>query len=191
MPLLTEFAGVGLSSYGFTRGGAAAGAYELISSTILSSSATTITFSSIPSTYKHLQIRFTARATSGSTSVIANFNSDSGSNYATHALTGDGSAVTSTNQTSQTRVIVGRSASSSDSSGIFAPNIVDILDYANTSKNKTTRAFIGSIGAATNINLRSGLWMNTAAISTIALTQITGGNDFASGSRFSLYGIKG
>jgi hypothetical protein len=195
MPLLTEFAGVGLSSFGFTRGGAAAGAYELISSTVLGSTTASVTFSSIPNTYKHLQVRMAARiATATGTNGVEfdlRLNSDSGANYASHRLYGDGTSVTSTAASAQNQMAVLQGLpSASQTAGIFGAAVIDILDYASTTKNKTLRTLNGYNGVSNRISMHSGLWVSTAAVNSILVYDINAFS-FASGSRFSLYGIKG
>ncbi len=102
-----------------------------------------ITFSSIPSTYKHLQIRGILRTndTGSWNNQQIRFNSDTGSNYAFHTLSGDGSAASATAATTQTSFNdFMRAASNSLTAGIFGVAIVDVLDYANTNKYKTLRA---------------------------------------------------
>ena len=161
--------------------------------TVGSGGAGTVTFSSIPSTYQHLQIRYTARQTSsGTTSDTFNtvrFNGDSGSNYAMHYLLGDGGGVYTTAVTSQTNAWFGFTPYSTTNFA-FGTNIIDILDYANTSKNKTFRTLGGNDrnGAGT-VALVSGLWVNTAAINSIVITATS--FNFAEYSSFALYGIAG
>lgn len=111
------------------------------------------------------------------------FNSDTAANYAYHAVYGNGSSVASFGSSSATFTFIGESSSTAETTGIFYGTIADILDYANTNKNKTVRGLMGSAYAL----LRSGLWNNTAAISTMVLTPSSG--NFVAGSRFSLYGV--
>ena len=72
----------------------------------------------------------------------------------------------------------------------FGAVIMDILDYGNTNKNKTVRALSGAASAANQIMLSSDLWANTAAITSLTVT-CSGGGYYTTGSRFSLYGIRG
>lgn len=170
-------------------GAGAAGAFEQISTTILTSTTSTVTFSSIPSTYKHLQLRITGGlATATNNQMLVRFNSDSGTNYAWHSLTGSDTSVTSTAGTTQSAIssgVVGYNANT------FSASIIDILDYSSTSKNKTLRSLHGVnvSGGIVRVGLHSGLWLNTAAISTITISNNNA--SYAAGSRFTLYGIKG
>jgi len=161
-------------------------------------SGTSVTFNSIPSTYKHLQIRMQANYNDtggfGTGYVVIRFNSDSGTNYTTHRLRGNGSGVTAGGFTGLTYTYVGQVATNSGStdSSTFTPSIVDIVDYGSASKYKTVRSFDGADmnGSGTEINLTSGLWLSTSAITSITLTT-TGGYAFRAGTTFALYGIKG
>jgi hypothetical protein len=74
------------------------------------------------------------------------------------------------------------------STTIPAAFVCDILDPFETTKNKTIRSLAG-YGSGGNVNLYSGLWINTSALTSITILASSG--NFASASRFSLYGIKG
>jgi hypothetical protein len=164
-------------------GGAPAGAYELISTQVLASSAASVTFSSIPQDYKHLQIRISARVTTDDYVAKLNFNSDTGANYAFHRLIGNGSSVASSASASQAFIwtAIYRSVANQ-----FTAEVIDILDYSSANKNTTTR-HLGGL-ATDQVQLNSGLWNNTAAVTAINLS---GYSDWVTGSRFSLYGIRG
>ena len=167
--------------------------YESISTvTVGAGGSASIDFTSIPSTYTHLQIRAICKdttATSNVGSIYGRFNSDTGSNYARHYLNGSGSAVGAGGGSSQTSMFFGTGLEA-NFTNIFAANVIDILDYANTNKYKTTRSLSG---ADTNgggfVQFMSGLWMNTAAITSITI--LPNQNNFAQYSSFALYGIKG
>lgn len=176
------------SAYGYRTlaGAAAAPAFESISTAFGNGSATTITLGSIPSTYKHLQLRVIQYDNSGSTSIVR-VNSDSGTNYSRHRLIGDGAFANGERAASQTSWKIG-----------FFPalnpgcvSIIDIYDYASTTKYKTMQAFSGwsyqPADTKGEVILDSGLWMNTAAITSISWVST---QPFNSDSVFSLYGIK-
>jgi hypothetical protein len=154
-----------------------------------SAGASSIDFTSIPSTYKHLQIRAMA-STSSSTASYFRFNSDTGSNYARHMLQGNGSSAAAYAGSSQTSMWF---VSDINVSPYVAGAVVDILDYASTSKNKTIRSLSGVDNNNTSGNnaiiFASGLWMNTNAISSISIFPLSG--NFQQYSSFALYGIKG
>ena len=173
--------------------GGGAGAYELISTAYGTGSSGTITFSSIPSTYKHLQIRFTVRnASSGFyRDIWFTLNSDSSTNYSAHKLTGNGSSVSSSSSVNYTQIVGGNTPDSNMSANSFAGGIFDLLDYASTTKAKTSRLFMGFTDSSyPSVQLTSGRWGSTAAVTSITITN-DGSQNFTSQSRFSLYGIKG
>lgn len=169
--------------------------YESIATISVTSAQSSISFTSIPSTYKHLQLRYLARsartADNGAT-MLAQFNSDTGSNYAYHILYGDGSGVSAYNGSSTT---VMRSysvcSSSSSNTDIYGVGVIDILDYGSTSKYKTLRHLGGyDRNGAGELNLASGLWQSTSAISTITLTLAESTANYETDSHFALYGVK-
>jgi hypothetical protein len=176
---------------------AAAGAFESIATVTGTGSSNTITFSSIPSTYQHLQIRGRIRNTTAATtasSLRVRFNGDTASNYAHHTLSGDGSAAASTGTSPQGYMNVANcNPCDSVASNIMGVSIIDVHDYASTTKNKVSRALSGAdsnaVDATFKIVLSSGLWVNTAAITSIDLVSATG--FWTTSTVFSLYGIKG
>lgn len=177
-------------------GGGGAGAYELISTAYGTGSSGVITFNTtgLGSTYKHLQIRAVARdssATTDNSGCVLRFNADTGSNYARHRLRGDGSSALSAASTSQTSINIYTLATGNGAtSGVHGAAVIDILDPFSTSKNKTVRALTGfHVSASKSVELDSGLWMNTAAITEITVSTSSG--NWLTSSRFSLYGIKG
>jgi len=176
-------------------GAAAVGDYQSISTTTLASNSNTISFTSIPSTYTHLQIRYISRSTraSGSDSISFRFNSDSGSNYARHFLYGDGGSAGAGATTSDTMSNCALGSGASAGASMFGGGVVDILDYASTNKNKTIRTLSGADvnGSGGDLRLSSGLWFATpAAITSITLYANGGSSDFVTYSYFALYGIK-
>lgn len=168
--------------------------FESIATATGTGSSGTITFSSIPSTYQHLQIRYIARdgrAVTGD-SLRMNFNSDTGSNYWNyHTLGGDGASAYAANSSAATFNTFGYAAGTSAAANIMCVGILDILDYANTNKYKTSRSLTGEdFNGSGDIALFSGLWMSTSAINSITIVTATGTN-FTTTSHFALYGIKG
>jgi len=160
-----------------------------IATTTLGSSQSTITFSSIPQDYTHLQIRMFAFGNT-SNSGLMRFNSDTATNYSWHALTGNGATASSTNNTTVNFMVGNGFNLGPNSTTIPFATIVDILDYTNTNKYKTLRSLDGSdLNGSGQITLLSGNWRSTSAISSISLAPSSG--SFTQYSRFDLYGIKG
>ena len=162
--------------------------YESIATTTLGSSQATITFSSIPATYTHLQIRGLA-LNSASVDYVLRYNGDSGSNYRGHVLYGQGSSAVS--QQTFGGVYTGNDIAFNDGTTYPIAFVTDILDYTNTNKNTTLRGLYGVDvnGTGGQIALVSGLWINTSTVTSITITAVSG--TFSQYSSFALYGIKG
>ena len=168
--------------------------YESISTTTVGSGGSaSVTLSSIPATYTHLQIRGILRASYNlsNTSMRLTFNSDTGNNYTSHNLntTGSGS-VTAGDESGNPFIVFARAAYDGLTAGIFTSFVIDILDYANTNKNKTIRVLNGyDANGEGQVSLRSGAYLSTTAINSINLFSNVG--DIMQHSQFALYGIKG
>ena len=168
--------------------------FESIATATGTGSSATITFSSIPSTYQHLQIRINGKGAAnynGSEFVLVTANSDTGSNYAYHALSGYGTGTQAYGYASQTSMALGDILQSGTSvTNMTSAVIIDVLDYKSTSKTKTFRSFSGSDrnggGSAT---LFSGLWNSTSAITSLSLVNNTA--NWTTQTTIALYGIKG
>jgi hypothetical protein len=185
-----------LIPFGFlaSAGGAAAD-YELISTQVLSSNTPSVTFSGLntaAAAFKHLQLRVVVRSSNGaaSDSLGLRFNSDTGSNYAEHVLYGNGSNVLSGSGASQTLMSAATITGNSAAANIFGGGVIDILDFSQTTKKKTVRSLSGN-QAQPFVQLRSGLWNSSAAVTSINLFSANGATNLLTGSRFSLYGLKG
>ena len=180
----------GILSAAGAGGVAFASDYELISTTILTGTQADLTFSSLgtySSTYRHLQIRYVVNVNGGGTRHRLRVNGDTGNNYATHLLLGTGSVVNSAAAASTSQISLG---SGTDGVGAWQTAVIDVLDAYSTTKNKTIRTLAGNTsGGSTEIALTSGVFLSTASITSLTVRTDTG--SFITGSRFSLYGIKG
>ena len=169
-------------------GRSAVGGMDALGSFIVpSGGVSTLTFSSIPATYTHLQIRGFAKVGTAA-NMRFKFNSDAGTTtYSYHYLYGDGATPTSGNGTGTGSFGPGYVGYIS-SNAQFGAFVIDVLDYTNTSKNKTVRSLLGvDANGSGNVMLSSSVWLNTAAVSTL---EIYAAYNFAEYSSFSLYGIK-
>jgi hypothetical protein len=166
------------------RGGGPVGAYDALATiNVPSGGLASVIFAGIPAGYEHLQIRM---ITIGNTSAAAGgalyFNSDTTStNYYTHYIIGNGTTITpGANQATFSPFTVGVSASP-------AVGIIDILDYASTTKRKVIKEFNGyDANGAGRVNFTSTLWNNLSAINSIRLDFST----FQQYTQFALYGVK-
>lgn len=163
----------------------ASNTYEPIATTTLTSASNTVTFGSIPQTYTDLVIASSIQV-SGNVNAWIRFNSDSGTNYSFTVLEGNGTSATSGRASNVAQIQLDSVAYPPFSGSSFAPGIVHIMNYSNSTTYKTvlTRANNGAVG----VSLFVGMWRNTAAITSIAL--IAGAVNFVLGSTFTLYGIK-
>jgi hypothetical protein len=167
---------------------APSGAYDSIATATFTGSALSVTFSSIPSTYTHLQIRGLARTPSGNDQIDLRFNGDSGNNYSMHGLSGDGASTAAEGYGTQNRIFAVNSPVTN--ADVYCVSVIDILDYANTNKNTTVRTLQGrDTNGAGILALNSGAWYNTAAVTSITLAARV--YNPTSISSFALYGIKG
>jgi len=170
MPLLQTRADASAWGYGFLGATASIGNFYQISQ-LSPSAVSTVTFSSIPSTYKSLQVRFNLVTSATSQSFKFQFNSDtSTSNYANHWLFGTASTAGATGNASGVYGYI--LVADSGSLGTY-PNvgIVDIIDYANANKNKTVKSFVGANQNTSTgyVELGSGVWLSTAAITSLTI----------------------
>lgn len=164
------------------------GAYDALSTVTLSATTASVTFAGIPSGYKHLQIRFIARGASGG-GILTTLNSDTAANYSYHNLTGEGTTASANSGVSASNMLFVRNGGIQTAASTFTAGVIDLLDYADTSKNKTLRTLNGGdANGSGNIQLESGSWRNTAAINSATLTH--NGSGFTQHSQFTLYGVR-
>ena len=161
--------------------------YEPIATTTLGSAASTITFSSISSAYTDLRVVIVWQGTQSGTSnnIMARLNGDTGTNYSTTDLAGDGASATTFRATSQTRMNLGYVASTETTQ--WGLTTMDIFSYAG-STNKTvlgTNSYDRNASGYVQRNVQ--LWRSTAAVTSVSI--LTNLNNFATGTTATLYGI--
>ena len=156
--------------------------YESIATTTVGAGgASSITFSAIPSTYTHLQIRCMVK-NSQLASMYLELNSDTGANYSFHRVYGEGTTTVASGGGGYSFALCGITGTQ------FGSTIIDILDYTNTNKNTTVRSLSGYDNNGSGyVGLWTGGWYNTNAVSSINLVATT----FQQYSQIALYGIKG
>ena len=174
--------------------------FESIATVNPTGGAASASFTSIPSTYKHLQIRgivhdnyATDKAPNTGFDLNFIFNSDSAANYSNHYLYGNGTSAVAAGA-SGSSVINLPGTNQISTANYMSVLIIDIIDYASTTKYKTVRTFNGADANGTGttnrcVALNSGLWRSTSAITDIQMT--AWGTGFVAGTQFALYGIKG
>lgn len=171
-----------------------AGAYDALATvTVPSGGAANVEFAGIPSGYKHLQVRGIVMNAASNDNLAIRVNGDTGSNYSSHQLQGQGSGTpTAAASSSQTAAYLSGLVIAS-SSYPFA-FVYDILDYASITKNKTIRGLSGQDGNGTGtatdwrITETSGAWHNTNAVTSLRF-YLPAGN-MGNYTQFALYGVK-
>lgn len=168
------------------------GSYESIATTTIGAGgASTVTFTSIPSSFQHLQVRYLAksgRVQNLAGQMVMRFNGS----YAArgHNLYGDG-ATAFANSSVPAIGEFALAATGTLAGSTFGAGVIDILDYADTNKNKTIRSLTGAdINGSGNIFFSSQLINSTTAISSITFETIDGGTNLQQYSSFALYGVK-
>lgn len=195
---LSRATGSGLTGKSSVRSLAAASGYPLRQAfdlietiTVGSGGAASVTFSNIPQTYRHLQVRGIAQSTTNAldywiTTLVFRINGDTGTNYAYHRIRRDGTSLTMTGVTGQNS-IAASPVPSIYYANTYGPVFIDIMDYT-AAKNKTVHTTGGSkISGDGMLLYGAGLWLNTAAVTSLTLLQGTG--NLNQHSTFSLYGV--
>jgi len=151
--------------------------YTPLATVTLGSSAASVTFSSIPATYRDLIFVLSGVVSAGAGEVIrVNFNGDTTSgNYSAVFANGDGSNTASGTEARRFGLMY---ASRSQT-------VASFMDYSATDKHKTYLSRTG--GASNAFEMIAGRWANTAAITSFRV--FPDANGFASGSTLSLYGV--
>lgn len=195
MPLIASCAGGSAGGFGGLRTFAAPGftpviAYDSIATFTISTPAISVTFTSIPATYTHLQIRTVSLTTGAGNRYVQVGSSntlDTGSNYYAHELYGNGATAVSGSLGGTTK---GQIFYAQGDANVPAVSVTDILDYTNTNKLKLMRTVGGiSLAGSGRITFMSTLWDSTAAINTIKVLLPSG--QFEAHTKIALYGIKG
>jgi len=160
---------------------AAGSTYTPIATTTLGSAQATVTFSSISGSYTDLVLIIRGTSATSTAQLQLQFNSDTGTNYSTTYLIGNGTSAISDRDSNTAGGMVAGFLGTTEGN-----NIVNIQNYSNTTTYKTVLCRTNLTTSRTQATVN--LWRNTAAITTI-LVQMLGGQNIASGSTFTLYGI--
>lgn len=167
--------------------------------TVGASGATSISFTSIPSTYKHLYVMSSTRSARGTvryTGSSLTFNDDTGSNYCYSALFGTGGPPGATEDLGRPNFNYAfDSTGGGATANMFSAGTLWILDYAATDK------FTGMIGGVSVVTgdldtsdyeetIVTGHWRSTAAVNKITIADGTS-DGFVQYSEFTLYGLNG
>ena len=205
-PIVGSLAGISAQAYGLFRATpVATGNFYSIATVTPTGSSGTVTFSSIPSTYTHLQLRIIARGTSSAggfpTTAQMTINGDTTTgNYYSHYVGGNGANAIAGSAAGYAGSNILAIPNGVNTANVFVGAIIDLLDYNSTTKGKTIRSFSGAdLNTAAGfpysgqVSLSSGMWnpSTPAGITSITFTaDPTYSTYFATGSSFALYGVK-
>jgi hypothetical protein len=158
--------------------------YASLNSVVLTNTASSVTFSSIPQEYRDVILMAQCKSVSSPTDAYILFNGDSGANYTRVRISGTGSATSPGTVTGDTRGYI-------DSYGYVTASFghgvtVQVMDYSATDKHKVYLS--RSNNSTDGVDVLSGRWASTAGISSITILVNT--ESFAAGSTFSLYGVR-
>lgn len=156
--------------------------YDLIASNVLGSSAASVTFSSIPATYRDLVLVCHFKGALGNVTANITLNNDTNSNYSVVTMSADGSTTNSLAATVNRISFEYAGASSTN----FLLGTMHLMDYSATDKHKT--ALVRNGNAAVGISANATRWASTSAVSSMQINA-SSVNNFAAGSSFYLYGI--
>lgn len=186
-PILTGVIASGISG-NLTPPWSPEGGYDALATAIVpAGGASTITFSGIPQTYKHLQIRYVAQGSSPD--IAVQYNGDTGLNYSRHYFYGTGSSALAGGNPRSSNNWVEYGYIPTATGNIFGVGVTDLLDYRNPNKFKVNKTICGyDNNSAGYIIMYSGAWYSTDPITSMTISDFSG--TFVENSQFSLYGVK-
>jgi len=193
VPIISSLAGASSRGFGSFKNlisASSVASFDSIATTTLSSPQSTLVVGSIPGTYQHLQIRGILKSTAipGGTPRLY-FNNDRTTNsYSMHEIFGNGGGSTGVNQQFNLDAIYASLGSQNTTQ--FGAYVINIFDYASTSKSKTIQFIHGfDSNASGYVSFSTGMYTSTNAITSFGITPQQTAN-FDTGSTMAVYGIK-
>jgi hypothetical protein len=165
--------------------------YTPLATVTLGTAASSVTFSSIPATYRDLIIVVNGRSTHSANNldtVGGRFNGDAGSNYSFVGMNAGDAGSPLSNSGTTTNFQGGRLATSNGGRTAFGVCVIQIFDYSATDKHKTVLSRGASQTEAVAVDANASRWANTAAVTSVLVRTAQGAN-YVAGSTFSLYGV--
>jgi hypothetical protein len=161
--------------------------YTPLATVTLASTAATVTFSSIPATYRDLILVVANLSATAANTLYARLNGDTGSNYSFVIASGTSSGATSPSSASNSNGLFMGAANTGLPITSPSQAILQIMDYSATDKHKTALGRYGSTGPS-EVEMSATRWANTAAVTSLVV-RIAPSGSFNSGVSFSLYGV--
>lgn len=167
--------------------------YTPITAQTLTTATTTVTFSSIPSTFTDLVLVVSNLTTTNNSSNlygrVGNGSADSGTNYSYTILKGSTTTVASSTRQTNSNVLNLGGYDIGTTNTVPSMSITNFMNYSSTATNKTVLSRFSIVnGGSSEINTMVQLWRSTAAINYIQV--YTNGGNLLTGTTLSLYGIK-
>jgi hypothetical protein len=157
--------------------------YTPLATVTLGTTASSITLSNIPASYRDLIIVFEGSVSSGDNELGCRYNGDSGTNYShVYAV---GFPTTSTASVAQTNYTTARFGNITTTR---SNQILQIMDYSATDKHKTMLIRTNNGSATSEVWMMVNRWANTAAINSILI--LPSASTLTTGTTVNLYGIK-
>jgi hypothetical protein len=158
--------------------------YTALATRTLTGAVASVTFSSIPASYRDLILVSNLQASAGNT-LYLRFNGTT-STYAFNGAVGQAGGATALSSASGSGILIGASTIGLPTGAVQATSVAQIMDYAQTDKHKSVLSRYGN--SSSEIDMFGSRWANTAAITSIQISVLPSGN-LSTGSTFSLYGI--
>jgi hypothetical protein len=184
--------GITASQISGRLGGGPVGAYDSLFTVTLTGEAASISFTGMPTAYKHLQLRGISQVNYGANdwgSLQVRFNNDSGGNYTRHFMRGY-TTVSGYSNTGDTGIEAGIARLIGADTNAFGASIIEIPNWQ-SAKKKTTRSLAGFAAGSSGVgavSMQHGIWNNTAPIHTVTIRSSNG--NFTAGTSFALYGVR-
>lgn len=157
--------------------------YTPLATITLGSTTSTVTFSSIPATYRDLVLVVANMSATAANTFYLQANGDTASNYSWEVTWGSGST-TGSDALTNNGALLGGYIGLSTSTG--QTTLVQLMDYSATNKHKTFLSRHSN--SAGEVAMSASRWANTTAINSITLKVLPSGS-FNSGATFSLFGV--
>jgi len=162
---------------------AAGSTYTPIATTVLGSGVANYTFSSIPSTYTDLVLIIAGAGAATGGNIVLQFNGDTGSNYSTTILYGDGTSAGTARVTNASNMNIGDLDASTQSN-----TLINVMNYSNSTAYKAALGRGNRLNSGAATAAKVGLWRSNSAINSIKVF-LSSGDNFLIYSTLSLYGI--
>ena len=167
--------------------------YTLLEKVVVgAATASSVSFTSIPQTYTDLCVVMSTRhgRAVNSSSLRLRINSDTGANYSNLMLQGDGTNITNIKNSGSTSIIYFYGDGSTATANTFSNVQLYFANYSGSNyKSISIDSTAENNGGLAPVNINSGLWSSTSAITSLTFDEPNGPSNFLQHSTFYLYGV--